>query len=822
MRLKNHWLNWITALGVFALALIPRIISLGTFLAPDEGYHWKLSNEFLTALLRHDWADTVPQGLPGLTLAWIESIGMLFRYAIAWLASGGRANLEQIMAPDQPFSQLAQRQMVVVLANTLIVVAIYLLAQRVFGTRGALMGTMFIAFDPFFLAESRVLRFEALVAGFMTLSVLAALVYVKERRGYALGLSAVLAGLAALTKVSAILLMPVIGLIFLTLLPDWSLDSVPRALRRVGVALIVWTLLTALTFWVVWPAMWVSPANTLRTVSNFAYEASEEGLEGRGVFFWGHIYPSDPGPWFYPVNFLFRITPVVLLGIIVAIVLIIRNRRYAKRHLSARYWIWWGLLALFVYTFFFALAMTFGAKKYDRYLMPVFPAFGIVAGVALTQISNPKSQNSKFGMRGLKSDRWSFDRWYLVFVVLLVVQAATALPYLPYYYTYYNPLLSAIKPAQDAVRVGYGEGVDRIATYLNAKPNADRIKLASAMSSRFDPLFAGETIPIGNLDGRWVQADYVFIYIAQAQRGKHDPEILAYLARQEPEFVLRLHGIEYGKLYPGPAAQYYSGTKLEGRGTLYGYDLSATQLRAGDVLTATLYWRNEGQGAADSFFVSVADAADYPWTTALAQPRSGFEEAAHNRKEIVESEAVLDIPIGMPPGHYFLKMGFVTDDGRTLVGRFKLPSEGDDVLVALPGSFSGVDDISVPHALDFATEDVSLLGYDLSPAIIQAGDRGWLTLFWRAKQDAPRDYVVGIRMLADSGQEVTYWLGRPVYSGYATSGWTRGQVVQDPWELSLPAEVPSGNYRLELVLFDSTTGEPLARTPLATWSVAAP
>lgn len=679
------------------------------------------------------------------------------------------------------------------------------------------MGVMFIAFDPFFLAESRVLRFEALVAGFMILSVLAALVYVKERRGYALGLSAVLAGLAALTKVSAILLMPVIGLIFVTLLPDWSLDSVPRALRRVGVTLIVWTLLTALTFWVVWPAMWVSPANTLRTVFNFAYEASEEGLEGRGVFFWGHIYPSDPGPWFYPVNFLFRITPVVLLGVVVAIVLIIRNRRYATRRLSTHYWIWWGLLSLFVYAFFFSLAMTFGAKKYDRYLMPVFPAFGIVAGMALTQISSRKSQNSGFSMRDLKS-----DHWYLVFVILLVVQAATALPYLPYYYTYYNPLLSAIKPAQDAVRVGYGEGVDRIATYLNAKPHAERIRLASAMSSRIGPLFAGETIPMGNLDGRWVQADYVFIYIAQVQRGKHDPEILTYLARQEPEFVLRLHGIEYGKLYPGPAAQYYSGTKLEGRGTLYGYDLSNAQLHAGEVLTATLYWRNEGQGPADSFFVNVVDAADYPWTTALAQPRPGFEESARNRKEIVESEAVLHIPIGMPPGHYFLKMGFVTDDGQTLVGRFQLPPEGDDVLVTLPDTFSGVDGVSVPHTLDFATEDVSLLGYDLSPAAIHAGDRGWLTLFWRAKQDAPRDYVVGIRMLAADGQEVTYWLGRPVYSGYATSEWTRGQVVQDPWELSLPAEVTPGNYRLELVLFDSTTGEPLSRTPLATWSVVAP
>jgi hypothetical protein len=250
--------------------------------------------------------------------------------------------------------------------------------------------------------------------------------------------------------------------------------------------------------------------------------------------------------------------------------------------------------------------------------------------------------------------------------------------------------------------------------------------------------------------------------------------------------------------------------------------LSATELKAGDELTATLYWRNEGQQPDDAFFVAIEDAADYRWATAYAAPRRGFEGAASTRKEIVESEARLRLPIGMPPGHYFLKMGFVTDDGETLVGRFELPDDGDDVLVASPDAFPEVDEIRVPHSLDLATDDVSLLGYDLWPAVIQAGEQGWLTLHWRAKQDRPRDYVVGVRLLTLDGEEVTYWLGRPVYSGYATSEWVAGQVVQDPWELDLPAEVAPGEYEVELVLFDGTTGEPVAHTLLATWPVTVP
>ena len=410
----------------------------------------------------------------------------------------------------------------------------------------------------------------------------------------------------------------------------------------------------------------------------------------------------------------------------------------------------------------------------------------------------------------------------LVALVVIVVQGSINRAHHPYYLTYYNPWLGGIQRAKDVLRIGYGEGLDQVAAFLNAKPDSDSIKLASAMSSRIGPILDGGTIPMGNLDGRWIQADYVFIYISQLQRGKHDPEILSYLARREPEYVLRLHGLEYGRLFPGPAAQYHSGTKLEGRGTLYGYDLSASEVQAGDVLITTLYWRNEGQQPGDAFFVQVEDAAGYVWVTDYAEPRSGFDEAAITRKELVESEARLQLPVGMPPGHYFLKMGFVTDNGKTLVGRFELPDDGDDVLVRSPDSFPGANEVVVPHALAFGTEDLSLLGYDLSPEAIEAGNTGWLSLYWQANQDGPRDYVIGIRLLGSGGEEATYWLGRPVYSGYATSEWAAGQVVQDPWELIVPEDVPPGDYELELVLFDGATGDPLTSTSLTTWSVAAP
>jgi hypothetical protein len=801
------WRSLITTLGVFIMAFIPRAINLGTFWATDERYYWELSNNFLTALVHRDWANTVLQGLPGLTLAWVESIGVLVRYGEAWLVSGGQTSLENIMALDRPLAQLAQRQIVVVLVNTLIVVGIYQLARRVFGTRAALMGTIFIALDPFFLAESRALRPEGLVAGLMMLSVLATLMYVKERRAYALCLSAIIAGLATLCKISAVLLAAPVGLILLAFLPDWRRGISLQAVWRVGMAFAIWCLLAAFTFWAAWPAMWVSPVHTLQTVFDFTYQAGEEGLEGRGVFFWGQIYPDGPGPWFYPVAFLFRITPLALLGAMVAVFLLVRDRRHAAYRSSANYWTWWGVVALFVYAFFFAFAMTLGAKKYDRYLMPVFPAVGMAAGVALTQISYIKS-------------RFSVGLWPLSFVVLLTVQAATALPHLPYYYTYFNPLLGGTKQAAKVMRVGYGEGLDAAARCLESKPNVANIRLASGNSSKLEGLFSGKTIPIDNLDGRWIQGDYVMLYISQLQRGRHRQAIVDYVQRQPPECVVVLHGLEYAWVYPGPAARYYSGTKLEGRGTLYGYNLNATELGAGQTLTATVYFLNEGQLPSDRFYVRLVDADDYVWAQDMVRPRPGFEDAFRTREAVVEGEATLALPVGMPPGQYVLKMGYENGQTGQSIGEFSLAADADDITVKLPRVFPALGSIRPPVPLDFVfLNELSLSGYELSPDRVTPGKSMWLTLYWQALADVSHDYVVGLQLLDATGAEATYWLGRPVRSSYSTDQWQMQQVVQDPWRLDLPAGISPGDYTLRLALFDAETQAEVGRVSLGQVSV---
>jgi len=573
--------------------------------------------------------------------------------------------------------------------------------------------------------------------------------------------------------------------------------------------------------------MWVSPLNTLKTVFEFTYEASEEGLEGRGVFFWGQIYPSDPGPWFYPVTFLFRITPLVLLGALAAIFVIIRGRRHALNCTSAEYWTWWGIVALLLYSFFFAFAMTLGAKKYDRYLMPVFPAFALVAGVALNRILNLrglKVTNAAPTDAGRAGESQISSRWYFAFAIILALQIATALPHLPYYYTYFNPLLGGTKQASRVMSVGYGEGLDVAARCLQSKPNVAQIRLASGNSSKLHGMFSGVTIPIDNLDGRWVQGDYMMLYNSQLQRGRHRQSIVDYVRRKSPECVVTLHGLEYAWIYPGPAAQYHSGTKLEGRGTLYGYSLSANELRAGETLGVNVFFVNEGQLPTDHFYVRLVDADGYIWAQDIVRPRPGFEDAFGTRGEVVEGEAELALLMGMPPGKYVLKMGYERAEGGQSIGEFVLPADGDDVMVKLPREFAREfapsADVPPDVPLDLVLqEELRLMGYELDPDRLTPGESTWLILDWYALSDVRHDYVEALQLLDEGGSEVAYWLGRPVHSSYPTDHWQEHQTVRDPWRLELPAEILPGDYTLRLTLFDAETQAKVGEVVLAEMSV---
>jgi len=114
--------------------------------------------------------------------------------------------------------------------------------------------------------------------------------------------------------------------------------------------------------------------------------------------------------------------------------------------------------------------------------------------------------------------------------------------------------------------------------------------------------------------------------------------------------------------------------------------------------------------------------------------------------------------------------------------------------------------------------ELELEGFD-APASIEASMPVTLTLYWRAVAPPADDYTVFIHLLGPEGNVVAQADSQPQMGQYPTGDWDAGEQVIDSYELALPADLPSGDYRLQVGMYRLTTGErlPVQQTDGQPW-----
>ncbi len=99
---------------------------------------------------------------------------------------------------------------------------------------------------------------------------------------------------------------------------------------------------------------------------------------------------------------------------------------------------------------------------------------------------------------------------------------------------------------------------------------------------------------------------------------------------------------------------------------------------------------------------------------------------------------------------------------------------------------------------------IELLGYDLQPAAPQPGDTLTLTLYYRALAETPIHYTAFVHLLGDPNRPNPQ-SGSPLWSqsdsepcqgGLPTGRWRQGEIIRDTITLTLPTDLPAGDYRL--------------------------
>jgi hypothetical protein len=514
----------------------------------DEARWLLRSVNFYQALASDDLRYTFQREHPGVTITWAGAAGFLRRYpgyaAEAGEQMPGPTRLQRFLRQHKhsPLELLAEGRRFVTAAIVAVLALAFVPAVRLLGLLPALLGFLFIAGDPFLASLSRLLHLDGLVSALMLACVLWFADYLYRGRGrLSLVLSGAAAGLSWLTKSPALFLAPYVSLM--------ALEDLLRARKGLkslrwsdGWAfihpLLVWTGVAVGVFVLFWPAMWVEPLGTLQRMFSQALEYTVEGNRN-AIFFNGQVFAGGASAWFYyPVAYLWRVSPLVLLGLGLAILALIFRRRLELPALQVRL-----IAVLLLFAVAYTVFMSFGGQKYDRYLLPVFAPLDLAAGWGWFVLLN--------------SLVWRFDRRFSHMAVgalaagLVLIQALGLAQSYPYYYTYFNPLLGGLKSAGNVMMLGWGEGLEQAASYINSLPGAGGLRVAAWYGDIFTFFFRGvtdvidENTTLADLQG----ADYAVVYVQQVQRQVPSPEFLAYFTRLTPEYTVRIDGVDYAWVY---------------------------------------------------------------------------------------------------------------------------------------------------------------------------------------------------------------------------------------------------------------------------------
>jgi 4-amino-4-deoxy-L-arabinose transferase-like glycosyltransferase len=544
--------------------------------------------------------------------------------------------------------------------------------------------------DPFYLALSRVLGHDAMVTTFMWLSLLAFLRAMESKsesqrvsvhnssftihNSKFLVISGALGGLAFLSKYPALFLGAFVAAAMLVIywLKPPQKNIAQSAMGGLGVVIgrwlkdiSLWSLAAGVVFVLLWPAMWVDPLAPITAILSDALRASG-GSHPKGSFFLGQPAP-DPGALFYPLVLLLRTTPITFLGLLVAGWGVVGPSKPAQQKVVQPAWV------LLAFVLLYTLLVTVGGKKQDRYLLPAFPAMAMLAAIGFTWTGGAFAR---------------FTRQPSTLpAVLLVVQLFMVYPYYPYYFSYYNPLAGGGRAAVSLLQVGWGEGLNEAAAYLNSLPAGASGRVTAWYSTTFEPYFNGHAIykiddeKISRSPKPGLAADYVVFYINQVQRQLPSAGALQFFRAQPLLHTVTINGIDYAWVYPsvGMAHVFANEARLVGQAELLGYNLSTESgqpvvaIVPESVLRVALYWEWQGKAPTDMLGLSLVDDAGQTrgWgnriETVAPLPFEQWQDGM-----VARDDFALVIFADTPPGEYRLAAWIERPDTGETVGVFPL------------------------------------------------------------------------------------------------------------------------------------------------------
>lgn len=332
-------LKILVILALSIATLLPRLLNLDSFRAPDEDRWMTNTSNFVDDLAHGRLTELLQLPHPGITTQWLGALTI--RYD-SWEI----------------------RKLPLVLAqSTLVLISGYIFAHLWGATAGVIL-TLLLALNPQLVAHTRIYAMDSLLALFLSLSVGTLLLWLKTNEKRHLIYSGVTGALAVLSKLPGIIIMPVAIVIIVY--------EAYTEKRHVLPAIGYWSLAFIITATIVLPSLAVTPKNVIGDFLEFF--RSDDYTE---------LHPA--GPWYYFRTLVFFSTPLHIATLIILPVLWASKKmqRATKQQ----------VIILLFFIALFTLQMSLGTKKGDRYLLPVFLTLDVIASLVTATIITIKVKN---------------------------------------------------------------------------------------------------------------------------------------------------------------------------------------------------------------------------------------------------------------------------------------------------------------------------------------------------------------------------------------------------------------------------------------------
>lgn len=155
------------------------------------------------------------------------------------------------------------------------------------------------------------------------------------------------------------------------------------------------------------------------------------------------------------------------------------------------------------------------------------------------------------------------------------------------------------------------------------------------------------------------------------------------------------------------------------------------------------------------------------------------------------------------PGLWTLRMGLLDADVEDVTAGFAGASV-DLPITVLPSTrrFTPSGPFDFPSGVRFQSL-VELLGVRAATQPVQAGAVLPVTAGWLALRPTETSYTSFVHLLDQSGQIVAQDDHVPQQGRRPTNAWLSGEVIEDDFQLRLPADLAPGRYRLVAGLYDA-------------------